>query len=346
MSRRIPSASAACALLVLAAGCVERNLVADGMVLTAVPADRPPAPADPEYHTALQITWLGTACYLIRVGDTAVFTDPFVTRHSVVRVGLGTLESDSALVARLAADLPVPDAVLVTHGHYDHLLDAAEFLRQPGWGSVPVFGNATTANILAGYGLPDLRMCTLNPRQGAQRVDAHLRVTALPAEHANQLPGFPVLYPGEVAEPRTTPPTRADDFQMGDCRWYLIEIGSPALAEPYRLLFAAGAADGNPRHYPEGPVDAALLCVASWKFAPGYPQGLIRMAKPRNIVLAHFDNFFQVNGAEREVVPWAYLDEFLVTAQKAADHPGFERILMPAVGSTVVIRRPAAAARR
>ena len=39
---------------------------------------------EPAYDSTLQIRWLGTACYLIQLGDKVIFTDPFLTHHSLV----------------------------------------------------------------------------------------------------------------------------------------------------------------------------------------------------------------------------------------------------------------------
>ncbi len=57
-----------------------------------------------------QLTWLGHACFLLAHGDVRVVVDPFLTGNPKA-----TLASK---------DLPKLDAILVTHGHGDHLGDA------------------------------------------------------------------------------------------------------------------------------------------------------------------------------------------------------------------------------
>src|SRR5882672_3556932 len=70
-------------------GCASHSPVAPGMVLGFTRAEPTPATNDLSYAKSLQVHWLGTACYLVQFGDRVIFTDPFLTHHSLSRVALG-----------------------------------------------------------------------------------------------------------------------------------------------------------------------------------------------------------------------------------------------------------------
>ncbi len=65
----------------------------------------------------LKITWLGHACFTLDDGNSRIVIDPFLTDNPVATVS--------------PADLEV-NAVLVTHGHGDHLGDAVDISRRAG----------------------------------------------------------------------------------------------------------------------------------------------------------------------------------------------------------------------
>ncbi len=64
---------------------------------------------------SIQVTWHGHATWLIQHGEHRVLVDPFFD------------ENPAAVVP--AKDVQV-DSILVTHGHFDHIADAAEIARQ------------------------------------------------------------------------------------------------------------------------------------------------------------------------------------------------------------------------
>ena len=302
---------------------------------------------------ALRIHWLGAACYLISLDDVVLLTDPFVTYHSTLRVAAGRIGSDPRLVKELIGPLPVPRAVFIGHSHYDHLLDAAETLKLPGWERVPVYGSRTTQNILRGYenvsdanirqtetGATWHHVGKIGETGAADRTGKGLSYKAIEAEHGPQLPCI-LLWPGHVEQPRTSPPTKAGDFRVGETYTYVFAIrGAPDGGGQARefTVFFAGAATTPPLGFPDESiesVDVAILCVPGWKNITGYPTGIIRRLQPRYIVLAHFDDFLQTGRKRRRVIATADLDAFVRVVKEAANYERFEAIVMPDVGTTI-----------
>ncbi len=64
---------------------------------------------------SLELTWLGHATWLLRAGEQRVLVDPFLTDNPSAEVG--------------PAELDV-DFILITHGHFDHVADAADIANR------------------------------------------------------------------------------------------------------------------------------------------------------------------------------------------------------------------------
>jgi hypothetical protein len=80
-------------------------------------------------------------------GGTVLLVDPFLTRPPVYKLLFGRTRPDGELLRQY---LPQADFILVSHAHYDHLLDVAEIA---GYTGARVYGSANTYRILAVCGL-------------------------------------------------------------------------------------------------------------------------------------------------------------------------------------------------
>ena len=66
---------------------------------------------------AVDIRWLGHACFQLEAGGTTVLVDPFLTGNPS---------------AAASADEVEPDVILLTHGHADHFGDVVDIARRTG----------------------------------------------------------------------------------------------------------------------------------------------------------------------------------------------------------------------
>ena len=318
-------------------GCTRPFPVREGEVLTYARCEVPIPPGGAGYVDTLQIRWLGTTCHLIQVGDVAVLTDPYFSHYRPTRVAFGKIASHADSVHRWTHDLPKPQAIFIGHAHYDHMLDLAETLRQRNWHGTPIYGGPTMAHVAAGYGEGIENYCRV-PQMGSDWVEidgSRLAYRAFPAQHAPHLPGI-FFFPGELTAPRTTPPTRARHFPLGETHAYLFRLRGSDQTE-FTVFIAGAATDGTvgiPDDLPRG-VDVAILCVPGWKNVSDYPAEAIRRLRPRVIVLSHLDNFLQDGWHKRELVATSDLQGFLAKARAACDYPEFERMVITDMGSTV-----------
>ena len=168
----------------------------------------------------VRVTYLGTNGYQFEFKDHALLVDPYFSRVDLLSVALNSriqpnLSRIDEAMRRLAQTSSNADAILVTHGHFDHLLD------------VPVVMAKTRARLVASASSVDLAR-----RAGASSAEAvkpgdvrqigPWKIRVLPATHDRLLGKVPFDRPpsqtGVSAEAsvKAGPPQRAADWVCGE----------------------------------------------------------------------------------------------------------------------------------
>lgn len=309
--------------------------------LSVAPVERPLAKSDEDYERTLQIHWFGASCYVIRLGDSAILVDPYLSYQTIGQVLFSHITSDPSKVREAFGQLPIPRAIFLSHMHFDHALDIAAAHRQRGWQNVRIYGSYTAYNILRGYGSDVANSWQETQDDGTWHecgAGTHVRYQAFRADHAPQLPGIR-LYTGQVSIPRTSVPVRAVDFKCGDIFAYLFELRN--WRTRYRIYMTA-APTSPPLALPSVPVgtiDVAIFCVADWRFARNYPDGCIARLHPRQVIASHFDDFLLLSGRKRAVIPYANLDAFMRHVETITSYPEFQAIRIPDVDSVLLVHK-------
>lgn len=301
----------------------------------SVGVDPPPQQGD------LEIEWNGTACHVLRTGESSILTDPFVSYHSVMRVAFGRVLPKPRMIEKYLGDEQPADAIFVGHSHYDHMLDLHPLARRKGWDAVPIVGSRTTMSLLKSYEQKISNNLHV-PQVGTDwtQIAPGVEYRAFAAEHAPQAPDL-LLYPGYVTAPLNHSPTRAGDFRCGDTYAYLFRLTDTATSRQYTIYFL-GSASTPPLGFPPDDVqdiDVLILCVPGWKNIRGYPGELIARLRPRQIILSHFDNFLQETRGLKFVIPTADLKRFTREALKSCDYQRFERLCVPDIGAVVRVSK-------
>jgi len=216
--------------------------------------------------TSIRFRWLGVAGIELTANSSTLLIDPCFTRPRWWHLGLGRVRPDAR---RVAEYIQAGDYVLVSHAHWDHLMDVPEVLRHTGGLAL---GSPNTCRLLAACGV--LAGQAREMRAGQQLRLGDLNVTVLPAQHI-RLPGFG---PGRLSS-RLSPPLRLRDYRMDDCFSFLVE------ADGLRLLDWCGLG-----RQPAPPAD--VLCVAPYG-PPAYYPALLRQVQPRLVVPVHWDDPFR-----------------------------------------------------
>lgn len=142
-----------------------------------VPLERyepPPAGVEPG---RVSVTFIGHSTFMLRTADAVILTDPVFTTHAGPFGRLGPRRVRPPAIP--LDDLPLPDIVLVSHNHYDHLQPSS--LRRCAHGAEPIY---VTPLGLGPY-LRDLTLENVIELDWWQETDlgGGRRVTCVPAQH-------------------------------------------------------------------------------------------------------------------------------------------------------------------
>lgn len=307
------------------------------MELSVTPTSPALRRGDPGYDTTLQVRWLGTTAYVLQLGDKVLFTDPFVTHQSLLRVGLGgKIASNPFLVAEKLRGVPVPAAIFVGHSHYDHVLDATTCLQQGGWESVPVYGGETTRHILCGSG----QRFTNNWRQVVadrrwHQVAPGIRYRAVTVTHARQVRFLPLFHRGRLKECHCG--DSAGSYKVGETYAYMFELTHQGVTKTIYITSTAHDGDESFRGGTGFP-NVAILPAASWKNACAYPREVLQRLQPRHVIASHYNDFFQTDTNAPRALAQAKLPEFLSEVQASADYPHFQGLHVPPVDGILLLK--------
>ena len=238
--------------------------------------------------------WLGVAGFELEWNGSILLVDPFLTRPPAYKLLFGRTRPDGAL---LRQHIPRADHILISHSHYDHLLDAAEIASYTG---AQVYGSAHTCRIVEACGLlpgqiqrvraeemlelptnlrlfPEGKGETINSppfRGDLERSRDEFLVEVLPGEHTP----VPIFGPGRLPE-RLTYPLRLRDFVLDETFGFRIQTGGTSL-----LAWHDWRPDGAP------PADV-LLIGADIRLA--VLVDLLDAVQPRLLIPTHWDNFLR-----------------------------------------------------
>jgi L-ascorbate metabolism protein UlaG (beta-lactamase superfamily) len=229
----------------------------------------------------VRITYLGTNGYLLETRGSTLLVDPYFSRLNLCSLAFDpSIEPVEQRVAAGLANLPRRiDAVLITHGHIDHLFDAPEIAEKTGARLV-----ASPTSIYLANAVGFSRNRSIPVLAGAKRQFGSARVTVLPASH-DRVFGCFTPFPGTLQSPPGAP-ARASQWVCGQPLAFLIEMGGR------RIYIDSGGTTAVLPPAQIGHVDLAILGVALGDSRDRLSPALERL-RPRLFLPSHQDNFFR-----------------------------------------------------
>jgi L-ascorbate metabolism protein UlaG (beta-lactamase superfamily) len=167
------------------------------------------------------------------------------------------------------------DAVIVTHSHYDHGMDAGVVAQLTG---APLVGSESTANIGRGSGLPERQIVVAVP--GTSTRYGHFTVTLLASRHTGATGGRPT---GDITQP-LVPPARYTDYRQGGTFGVLIE-------HELGTVLHHGSAGWLPGMYQNRRADVVFLGIAAAPALGDYFDEAVDPLGAKRIIPTHWDDF-------------------------------------------------------
>ena len=267
---------------------------------------------------SIDIVAMGVSGYLIipwRDTTQLVMTPPSWTNPTLWWMALGDWwlgsSPDRALVTRRLRDIPAagPDrlahvrAILVGHGHYDHLMDLPPLA--PLLHNATVYGSETVARLLGPTTLHTMAVDSLigtdarHPGRSFLVGDA-IRVRAIEWEHAPNI-GNLTIADGDQHAPRRRLPRSVHGWKKGRVLAYAIDMGMRTDSVDVRLFMHDAAASPDVvrraaavlETMPRARHTIAIIAAANFDQAHAYPDILLAHLAPEHVILGHWEDFFR-----------------------------------------------------
>lgn len=282
---------------------------------------------------SVDIVALGVGGFLVvpwRDSTNLVMTPPAYSNPGAVRVGLFDVlrgvRSNRDRVYRAVRSLSHADssrlsrvrAVLVGHGHYDHLMDLPTLA--PWLPAARVYGSGTVYNLMAPV-RSQLPTDSVEERMGSGAQDAGASIPlgplvsarALRWAHAPNLWKFGIRYTiasGHQKTPLARLPRSARGWKMGTALAWVVDLHTEQGEVMVRLFLHDAAA---PREHVVNAVAAlrsmspaqhtvAMVVPANFDNAAGYPDTLLASMQPDHVLLAHWEDFFRAPAESLRIV--------------------------------------------
>jgi len=252
----------------------------------------------------LCITWLGTAGVLIEAGRDGILIDPYVSRVGMLRVFLGlSLKPDQKAIDKWLARLGTKiHAVIVSHSHFDHCLDAPYFALKT---KALLMGSESTLNV--GRGVPLDEKYLREAEIGRDIKIGPFTLKFIKSAHGPAFLGK-VPYPGKIDRPLTGPhPAR--DYKLGETYSVLVTHASGSILHHGSAGFINGMYEGIKS-------DVVLLGIGGRGHTQTYLENVALKLNAKIVVPIHYDNFFVSLDKKMKTLPGVNLREFLTTADK------------------------------
>ncbi len=249
---------------------------------------------------AIRITYLGVNGFQFETNGHALLVDPYFTRVGLLSAGLNQpIRSDPNRVAEgLKHVRRHVDAILVTHAHFDHLLDTPEIIRRT---HGKLMAGPTAVRLVESLGIRP-NECEIVKPGSVYKVGPWI-VRVFAAQHDRLFGKVPFAKcKSDLPSPQSSPsgrggrgtpgegentlrPTKVSDWCVGEPLAFVIEAAGK------RIYIDSGGVPGAPPDSRIKNVDLAILGVALPDSRERFAEAVNRL-RPRYIFPSHQDDMF------------------------------------------------------
>ncbi len=222
---------------------------------------------------AISLTWLGHATWMIDIGDQKILLDPFITDNPA---------------APVKTDEVTADAILISHGHFDHVADAAAIANKNDATVVAIYEIASWFS--QNHGVKN----TIGMNIGGQTKLDSCTVKMTNAIHSSQLP---------------------DGSDGGNPAGFVVS------AEGKNIYFACDTAlFSDMQLIGKQGIDLAVVPIGDL-FTMGIQDSIeaIKLINPKQVLPTHFNTWPPI---EQDSAAWAELVKSKTSAQPLVLQPG------------------------
>jgi L-ascorbate metabolism protein UlaG (beta-lactamase superfamily) len=239
----------------------------------------------------VRLTYLGNAGWEITDGRLVIIVDPFVTQFaSYPTTGRPTprsmddvLSPDTAAIDRRISRA---DYILVTHAHWDHVLDAPYIARKTG---AVIVANASVANLARASNVSDSALITVRGGEDYEFGTFSLRV--IPSLHSAILNKryYTRVGSGEIPRGLKPPLRRGDYMQDGGTFAYLLRFGGQQILIMGGMNYIEREMDGL---RPDVALIGAIKANGGTDEIYDYMGRLMRaLGNPKTVLPTHLDAY-------------------------------------------------------
>lgn len=268
---------------------------------------------------------MGCGNLFLEKDGNAVMLDPFFSNQGFLKM-LGKVKTKPALYELWKSNLQhhvsklSVHAALVSHTHYDHVMDLPSLLHDQYFPRMEVvYGNALLPEMMTNFRNKGTRIEPLTASQVVESatdqqyewisVGANIRFLPIKSTHAphtkHKLFMSKPLKPGYFKKHLVWPGDKVGTFKwtLGDTYSFLVDfLGSDTLR-----VFVQTSASEHPAGLPPAAelkrknVDMAIFCYASSMNVSNYPNVFVDFIQPTKVMLVHWEDFFKEPRTTRDV---------------------------------------------